>query len=144
MMRCVICKKSNMLIKYQRDLEVSNDSQTKSAVDSKQIILASNQSLIPNSITTQSTAIVPSLVPNKSPLKELIKIGIRKLRETGILAYVWKTWISHIPLCARSDVDVVPVDMIHFSTALYVLGFGIQISIALFVVELLVTHYLKS
>lgn len=82
-------------------------------------------------------------VPKKSPLKELIKIGIRKLRETGILAYIWKTWISHMPKCALSDVNVIPVDMIHFSTALYVLAFGMQMSVTLFLAELFVIYYLR-
>ncbi|XP_037027053.1 glutamate receptor U1-like isoform X2 [Bradysia coprophila] len=82
-------------------------------------------------------------VPKRSPLRELIKIGIRKLHESGIIAHVWKTWISHLPKCARSDVDVVPVDMIHFSSALYVLGFGMQLSMTLFIGELCRNVYLR-
>lgn len=84
---------------------------------------------------------VGSGVPQKSPLKELIKIGIRKVRETGILAYIWKTWMSQMPKCAVSDVDVAPVDWIHFSSALYVLAIGMQISVALFILEILVAYY---
>nr|QGW45456.1 ionotropic receptor 75f [Bradysia odoriphaga] len=82
-------------------------------------------------------------VPKMSPLRELIKIGIRKLHETGLIAHVWKTWISHLPKCQRSDVDVVPVDMIHFSSALYVLGFGMQLSITLFIGELCRNVYFR-
>lgn len=82
-------------------------------------------------------------LPKKSPLRELIKIGVRKLHETGIIAHVWKTWISHRPKCVRSDVEVVPVDMIHFSSALYVLGFGIQLSIYIFIGEIFLIYCLK-
>ena len=82
-------------------------------------------------------------VSNKSPLREMFKIGIRKLHETGIIAHVWKTWISHLPKCARSDVDVAPVDMIHFSSALYVLGFGMQISLIFFIGERFLNSCMK-
>lgn len=76
-----------------------------------------------------------SPLPNKSPLKEMIKIGIRKLYETGMLAYLWKTWIGQKPKCERS-VNVVAVDLVHFSSAFYVLGFGMQISLGFLVWEL--------
>ncbi|KAJ6639573.1 hypothetical protein Bhyg_12321, partial [Pseudolycoriella hygida] len=74
----------------------------------------------------------PGLI-KKSPLREIIKIGLRKLHETGLISYVWKTWIAKMPKCARSDVDVVPVDMIHFSSALYALGIGVQLSLLIFI-----------
>lgn len=32
-------------------------------------------------------------VPRKSPLRELIKISLRKIHETGIMAYHWKIWM---------------------------------------------------
>lgn len=79
-------------------------------------------------------------LPKKSPLRELIKIGIRKLHETGVIAHVWKTWISHMPKCARSDVDVVPVDMVHFSSALFAFGFGLQVSVAILIIERCLHH----
>lgn len=78
-------------------------------------------------------------LPKKSPLREFIKIGIRKLHETGIVAHVWKTWIAHLPKC-NAEVDIVPVDMVHFSSALYALSFGMQISISILIGELLLTH----
>lgn len=74
-------------------------------------------------------------LPKKSPLRELLKIGIRKLHETGVLSHVWATWISHQPKCAQSDVKVIPVDMIHFSSALYAFGFGVHITFAIFLIE---------
>lgn len=37
-------------------------------------------------------------LPTKSPLRELIKIGIRKIYETGLLAHNWNIWMSHLPL----------------------------------------------
>lgn len=83
-------------------------------------------------------------VPKKSPLKELVKIGIRKLFETGILAYQWKTWIGLLPKCENSKVDVLPVDIAHFSSALYLLAFGIQISIFIFIAELIAVYFLTS
>lgn len=75
-------------------------------------------------------------LPLKSPLRELIKIGIRKLFECGILVHNWKTWIAHLPKCTESDVEVLPIDFPHFSSALYALVGGIQISICIFVGEL--------
>lgn len=82
-------------------------------------------------------------LPKKSPLRELIKIGIRKMHETGIVAHVWKTWIGNKPKCGRSDVDVVPVDMVHFSSALCVFGIGVQITLLIFTVEVLLHRWLK-
>lgn len=82
-------------------------------------------------------------LPKKSPLRELIKIGVRKLHETGVIGHVWKTWISHMPKCVRSEVEVVPLDMVHFSSALYVLGFGLQITLLLFIGELCLVRYGK-
>lgn len=79
-------------------------------------------------------------VPRKSPLKEIITIGVRKVRETGILSCIWTTWISHMPKYAGSNVEVIPIDILHFSSALYVLGFGIQISISILIVEIFVNY----
>lgn len=76
-----------------------------------------------------------SALPNKSPLKEMVKIGIRKLRETGMLAHLWKIWIGQIPKCAQS-VDVEAVDLMHFASAFYVLGVGVLASIWFLVGEL--------
>lgn len=81
-------------------------------------------------------------LPKKSPFKEMVKIGIRKIYETGILAHQWKIWIGHLPQCENSKVDVVPVDITHFSSALYLLAFGIQISAVIFIGELAVVYCL--
>lgn len=86
-------------------------------------------------------------LPKKSPLRELIKIGIRKLYETGILSHLWSIWIARLPKCSHSDVDVKdikPVDIAHFSSALLVLSLGIQISIGVLIVKLLHTYCLKK
>lgn len=84
-----------------------------------------------------------SPLPNKSPLKEMIKIGIRKLYETGMLAYLWKIWIGHKPKCEES-VDVVAVDLMHLSSAFYVLGFGMQISVGFLLGELFFKRSIRT
>lgn len=79
-------------------------------------------------------------LPKKSPLREVIKIGISKIFETGNLAKIWKTWMQKLPKCTLSDVEVVPVDIIHFSSALYALLLGIHISIGIFIGELITVY----
>lgn len=75
-------------------------------------------------------------LPKKSPLRELMKIGIRKLYETGILSHIWNIWIARLPKCSHSEVYVEPIDLAHFSSALIVLSFGMQISIAVLIIEI--------
>lgn len=81
-------------------------------------------------------------LPKKSPLKELIKIGIRRLCETGILSHIRNIWIARLPKCSHSGVDIEPIDLAHFSSALFVLSFGIQISVAILIIE--VAHKIMS
>lgn len=83
-------------------------------------------------------------LPKKSPLRELIKIGIRKQFETGILSHIWSIWIERLPKCSHSDVDIKPVDLIHFSSVLTLLSIGMQISIYALMGELLYNYCLKT
>lgn len=82
-------------------------------------------------------------VPNKSPFKELIKISIRRITETGHLSYYWKVWIGHKPKCEKNRVNVTPVDILHFSSALYVPIVGIQISLGIFLGEIIMSRFRK-
>lgn len=47
------------------------------------------------------------------------------------MAYHWKIWMGHKPKCESNDLEVVPVDIVHFSSALYGLAIGMQLSVAL-------------
>ncbi len=74
-------------------------------------------------------------VPVKSGLREWIKISLRKIQETGLMTYHWKIWMGHKPKCENNDLEVIPVDIIHFSSALYSLAIGMQISFGLLITE---------
>lgn len=80
-------------------------------------------------------------VPKKSPLKEIVKIGVRKISETGLLAYHWKIWMAHMPKCENSIIEVVPIDMTHFSTVLFILMLGIQISVCILIGEFVLKYF---
>lgn len=58
--------------------------------------------------------------------------------ETGLHAYHSAIWESRMPKCAKSDLDVAPVDLEHFSSALYILLIGISLSIIMLIAEVLV------
>lgn len=79
-------------------------------------------------------------LPVKSPLRELMKVSLRKIHETGIMAYHWKIWMGHKPKCENNDLDVIPVDIIHFSSALFALVIGMQISFGFLVGELIISR----
>lgn len=79
-------------------------------------------------------------VPVKSHLREWIKITLRRIQETGIMSYHWKIWMGHKPKCETNDLEVIPVDIVHFSSALYALAVGVQISFGFFVVEVLINR----
>lgn len=80
-------------------------------------------------------------VPVKSPLRELIKISLRKIHETGLMAHHWKIWMGHKPKCENNDRDVIPVDFVHFSSAWYALVVGMHISFAFLVGEVIINHF---
>lgn len=51
--------------------------------------------------------------------------------------------MGHKPKCAKNRVDVVPVDILHFSSALYVPIVGMQISIGILLAEMFLNRYLR-
>lgn len=77
-------------------------------------------------------------VPVKSHLREWIKISLRRIQETGLMAYHWKIWMGLQPKCESNDLDVTPVDIVHFSSALYGLAIGMQISLGFFIAEVII------
>lgn len=80
-------------------------------------------------------------LPKKSPLKEIVKIGIRKIYETGVLAYHWKIWIAQLPKCEHSHIDVAPIDLTHLLSALYILVFGIHCSVCILIGEFVLNSF---
>lgn len=68
-----------------------------------------------------------------------LHFSIRKLAETGVLAYLLTTWERRKPECIKSGLDVEPVDIRHFSSAMYVLVFGFALAFIAFLFEKL--HY---
>ncbi|KAG4075434.1 hypothetical protein HA402_015087 [Bradysia odoriphaga] len=58
------------------------------------------------------------VVPVKSPLKELIKLSLRKFHETGIMSHHWNIWIGKKPKCNKSNIELVQVDWTHFVSSL--------------------------
>lgn len=77
-------------------------------------------------------------VPVKSHLREWIKISLRRIHETGLMAYHWKIWMGHKPKCENNALDVTPVDIVHFSSALYALLIGMQISFGFLIAEVII------
>lgn len=63
------------------------------------------------------------------------------MAETGILAYHSKTWIGSKPECQKTVIDFVPVDLVHFSTALYLVITGIPLSTLILLAEIVVHRY---
>lgn len=80
-------------------------------------------------------------VPVKSHLREWIKVSIRRIQETGLMAYHWKIWMGHQPKCENNDRDVQPVDIVHFSSAIYGLVIGMQISFGFLMAEIITVRY---
>ncbi len=76
-------------------------------------------------------------MPKKSPLTEWIKISILRMAETGILAYHSKIWIGTKPPCPDRLVRFVPVDLLHFSTALYLIICGMTLSTLILLAEVI-------
>lgn len=70
--------------------------------------------------------------------------SLRRITETGLLSYHWKVWIGHRPKCAKNRVQVTPVDILHFSSALYVAFVGIQISLGILLGELIMNRYTRN
>lgn len=63
------------------------------------------------------------------------------MSETGILAYHAKIWIGTKPECPDRIIDFVPVDLLHFSTALYLIIFGIILSFWILLAEIFVHSF---
>lgn len=61
------------------------------------------------------------------------------------MKYHWKIWIGKKPKCEYSTIDVTQVDWVHFSSAVYMLFVGIQISISILLGEMFVNYiYTRS
>lgn len=58
--------------------------------------------------------------------------------EAGLHAYHSTVWEQRKPKCAHSSVDVAPIDLEHFSSALYLLAIGMLLSAAVCVAERIV------
>ncbi|XP_037041261.1 ionotropic receptor 75a-like [Bradysia coprophila] len=82
-------------------------------------------------------------VTNKSPFRELVKISIHKFSETGVLSYNQKTWYGVRPKCEVNQLFVAPIDISHFSSALYILLAGIFTSTIILVIEVMVNRKRK-
>lgn len=58
--------------------------------------------------------------------------------EAGLHAYHSAIWEQKKPKCAESSLVVAPVDIEHFSSALYLLLIGMTISVSVLIVEIIV------
>lgn len=70
--------------------------------------------------------------------------SIRRMAETGILAYHSKIWLGTKPECQKTIIDFVPVDLVNFSTALYLIISAIPLSTLILLAEILVHRYQTS
>lgn len=75
-------------------------------------------------------------VKKYSWFREPVKIGVQKLAETGLGKYWKKRWMLKPPVGNLDSLKMVPVDLAHFSTVLYLLLVGFGISLVIFVGEL--------
>lgn len=57
------------------------------------------------------------------------------------MSHHWDIWIGKKPKCHKSAIDIRQVDWEHFSSAVYMLLVGIQISIIVVLVEMCVNFY---
>lgn len=69
--------------------------------------------------------------------------SIRRITETGILSYYNRVWYGTRPKCEISELRVTPVDLVHFSAAVYVLFIGIFSSLTILIFEIIVYRFLK-
>lgn len=75
------------------------------------------------------------MIPNNS---------IRRIYEHGLHAYQMAIWSGGKPVCAQSNAVVVaPIDLEHFSSALYLLAMGMALSAAICAGECCVEWMLK-
>lgn len=65
-------------------------------------------------------------------------ISIRRMFEAGLHAYHSSIWEQKKPKCAKSSLIVAPVDIEHFSSALYILLIGMTLSVSVLVTEIIV------
>lgn len=78
-------------------------------------------------------------LPHPLPLLK----SIRKFSETGIMSYYQKIWYGVRPKCEINELFVAPVDIKHFSSALYVLLAGTIISTIILVLEVVINRKRK-
>lgn len=67
--------------------------------------------------------------------------SIRRITETGILSYYNKIWYGTRPKCEISELMVTPVDIVHFSSAIYFLVIGICSSLTIMIFEMIVHRF---
>lgn len=63
--------------------------------------------------------------------------------EAGLHAYHSIVWEQKKPKCADSSLTVAPVDIEHFSSALYILLIGMTLSVSVLIVEIMVFRWHK-
>lgn len=68
-------------------------------------------------------------------------VSIQRMAETGVLAYHSKIWIGTKPICPDRIIEFVPVDLLHFSTALYLVIFGMILSSLILFAEIATYRY---
>ncbi|CAB3257248.1 unnamed protein product [Arctia plantaginis] len=85
------------------------------------------------------------VIRKKSPYKEHITFGIRKMYEAGLLRRIKADIDVSMPECAHTvDLSVFRVSIREFSMPLMILTFGIVLSWGIFVVEVLVSRILMK
>lgn len=80
---------------------------------------------------------------NKFDTYYIYNSSIRRMFEAGLHAYHSAVWEQKKPKCAESALNVAPVDLEHFSSALYIILIGITLSFSVLIVELIVHRWQK-
>lgn len=65
------------------------------------------------------------------------------MMEIGILSYYNKVWYGTRPKCEISELTVAPVDIVHFSSAVYILFSGILCSLIIMIFEIIFYRFSK-
>ncbi|XP_061384054.1 ionotropic receptor 75a-like [Danaus plexippus] len=77
-------------------------------------------------------------LPKNSPYKEHVTIGIRKIYEAGLMHRLKSVWDEPKPPCVRTpDASIFSVNIREFSMALVLLAFGIALSVAILIGEMI-------
>ncbi|CAO1398708.1 unnamed protein product [Diamesa tonsa] len=76
-------------------------------------------------------------IPNGSPLKELINVGLQRLVESGMLDYYSRRWYSLKPKCVKSKTEIKAVDLTQASSIFIAIFIGILFSLIVLAIEIL-------